>query len=43
MKRIFWKMYDAGANEGTGAPDATAVGLKAIDGMKDGMVTKKNV
>lgn len=43
MKRILWKMYDAAANEGAGGTDATAVVLKAIDGMKAGMVKKEDV
>lgn len=43
MKRILWKMYDAAANDGSAAPDATAVVLKAIDGMKAGMVKKEDV
>ena len=37
------KFYNAGATDGAGAPDATAVVLKAIDGMKANMVTKENV
>jgi len=40
MKRIF---FDPAATDGSGAPDATAVVLKAIDGMKQSMVTKENV
>lgn len=36
-------MYDAAAHEGAGGTDATAVVLKAIDGMKAGMVKKEDV
>ena len=37
------KFYNAAATEGGAAPDATAVVLKAIDGMKAGMVKKEDV